>query len=263
VADERMGSSDRGTAAVPPAQRVAPETDGHDRQTERSQREPERRHDPVVERTGEGEIYYTVPRSAMMPAQNPMAAANPTFVWMRDRIRWGPILGGLLSSLTLLFLFELLGLAIGLSAFGSGADTNTVAWYGGIWSAASGFLAFLIGGWVAGKTSAVENFDNALLNGFLVGAAGIILLVWMAAAGVSNVFGLLGGGASNIVHSAATDPNGIRNALNDPSARNSAWFALASVVIGLVAAMLGSLFGRLSWHGFDWGSSRTARHPMD
>lgn len=86
-----------------------------------------------------------------------------TGAW-RDRVRWSPIVAGLLSAVTSLLLLSLLGAAVGLSTVNAG----TAAAQGGpppglgtssaIWGAVSGVLSFLLGGYVAGRTSG--NFDR-------------------------------------------------------------------------------------------------------
>ena len=82
----------------------------------------------------------------------------------RDRVRWGPVLAGLFTALTTMVALALLGAAIGLTAMNAG----TAAIQGGpppdagrnaaVWGAISAIIAFLWGGYVAGRSAAV--FDR-------------------------------------------------------------------------------------------------------
>jgi hypothetical protein len=247
-----------------------------------TERPTERRDGPIVattQRTGEGDVYYTGPRATAEPR---LTAAPPTFAVLRDRVRWGPILAGLVTALTALTVFLMLGAAIGLTAFGPCSSSGAVTTAVGIWSAVSAFIALILGGWVAGKTAAVDNADNSLLNGFLVGAALVVLLLVMAVAGVGNLFGLIGGAAGGVFHAAASNPGALQHALTDASplvnnaannanvsgaqaqaqASTGAWYVFISIVVGLIAATIGGWLGFVSRHGHDldaYGLPRTAR----
>jgi hypothetical protein len=214
---------------------------------------------PVVatrERTGEGEVYYTGPRPAVAP---PAAVVAPA---LRDRIRWQSIVGGIITALTTMAVLSMLGIAIGFMVFGPGSDGGTIGLAVGIWAACSAFLSFIAGGWVAGKTAGVQTLGNTLLNGFLVGATVLVIILWAAAAGVGNIFGLLGGSAGGVVHAGITNPDALRSALNSGSvaisnsgvsasqvqgqASTAAWYVFGSTVIALIAATLGGWLGWLT-----------------
>jgi len=181
-----------------------------------------------------------------------MAMGNQDAFLRRDRVRWGPIAAGLATTIAVLFVLMLLGLAIGLSAFepnASGAsDIGTSA---AIWGAASALVAFLLGGWVAAKSSAVDGNASGALNGFLVGAAALVLMIWLIGIGLGNLFGAVSNNIGDIVdlgnESAVTVPNGtdVNTVATDnyDEARNSAWGTLAGVVLALAAATLGGWMG--------------------
>jgi len=75
---------------------------------------------------------------------------NVNVITPRDRVRWGPVIAGLLAAITVFVLLTILGAAIGattLQANGGTANGNTDQ-YGmaaGIWGAASAVIAFFIG----------------------------------------------------------------------------------------------------------------------
>jgi hypothetical protein len=224
---------------------------------------------PVVatrERTGEGEVYYTGPRPAAAPAG---AVVAPTF---RDRIRWQSIVGGIITALTAMAVLSMLGVAIGFMVFGPGSSAGTIGLAVGIWAACSAFLSFIIGGWAAGKTAGVGTAGNAMLNGFLVGGTVLVIILWAAAAGVGNIFGLIGGSAGELIHLGISDPNGLRSALGGAGsaagnsgvtagqvlaqASTAAWYVFASTVIGLIAATLGGWLGWLTRLPGEYGIGR-------
>jgi hypothetical protein len=119
---------------------------------------------------------------------------------IKNRIQWGPIVGGIVTALTIFLLMSILGIAIGASVLdpnNAGEDAGTWA---AVWSAISAIVAFLVGGWVAAKTSAVGGSFGGLMNGFLVGAAGLLLVVYLTATGLGNLFGTLSSNAGDIIN---------------------------------------------------------------
>jgi hypothetical protein len=213
----------------------------------------------TTERTGEGDVYYTAPRPVAPP---PAAAVAPAPILPEhDHIRWASVIAGLITALTVMALLSMLGAAIGFSIFGSGNDTGNIGTAAAIWSGVSALLAFIVGGWVAGRTAGVPNMGSALLNGFLVGATAIVLILWMAAAGIGNLFGMIGSSAGGIIHTAMTSPSALSSAMTNAGsivnnnslpadqvqseARNAAWYVFGATIIGLLAATLGGWLGCL------------------
>src|SRR5215203_1323948 len=52
---------------------------------------------------------------------------------MRDRIRWGPIVAGVVTAFAVLLFLSVLGLALGFSALGGDDDPQTWGTAAGIW----------------------------------------------------------------------------------------------------------------------------------
>lgn len=189
---------------------------------------------------------------------------NVSVVTPRDRVRWGPILAGLLSALTTFALLSILGAAIGATTLqASGGPTNANAnHYGaaaGIWGAASALIAFFIGGYIAAKTAAVGGEGNGWINGAMVFLASLPLIVWLASQGAGNLFGALGTNLNDLRNLATTtynDPAARQNALDN--AKNGLWWSLVSLLAGLVAAGLGGLVGHRNEREL-WHSDRGAR----
>jgi len=106
-----------------------------------------------------------------------------------DRVRWGPIWAGLLAAFFTLLVLSLLGLAIGASTVNAGqaaqgSGNQNAGQYSAIWAGISAILAFLVGGYVAGRTAAVHERGWAALNGALVFLLALPLLLWLASQGL-------------------------------------------------------------------------------
>jgi len=172
-------------------------------------------------------------------------------VQMKDRVRWGPILAGVLTTITSMIILTVLGLAIGLSAFEpNDAGDNTVSTAAAVWGALSALISFFLGGWVAAKASAVAGAPSGGLNGLIVGVATIVLLIWMISTGLGNLFGSLGVNVSEISNLGTTiqnqtpdvDPAQVARD-NYDEARNTAWGTLIGLVLPLLAAVGGGIVG--------------------
>ena len=134
-----------------------------------------------------------------------------------DRVRWGPILGGLFTVLASLVFFTVLGLALGLQTF----DANNPRSFGigaGIYGIIAGLISFALGGFVAAKTAAVTGVGNAILQSGMVWIVTIALIVNFIGTGVGTILNVAGSAvgtvadvASNVAGDAAgaiaSDPN--------------------------------------------------------
>jgi hypothetical protein len=184
------------------------------------------------------------------------------FDLQRDRVRWGPIVAGLLTALTSLLLLSLLGLAIGLttvnagSAAAQGGPPPEVGRNSAIWAGLAGIVSFLLGGYVAGRTAAIFNRNWGALNGALVFMLAVPLILWLAGQGVGTVLGSLGGLASGLgshpgaaqgaaaqAQAAAQNVQPIDVARAAEGARNTAWGTLLGSVLGLAASAIGGALG--------------------
>ena len=186
-------------------------------------------------------------------AVNDLDANEPAF---RDRVRWGPIVAGVFTALTTLLVMTILGLAIGLTAFEpDDTGARTVSTAAAIWGIITAVLAFFLGGWVAGRNALGSATENGAINGFLVGAATIVVMLWMIGAGLGNLMGLAGANIDEISQLTADEPvttltgEEVTDAVvptaqeNYDDARNSAWGTLAGLVVALAAAAAGGALG--------------------
>jgi len=186
-----------------------------------------------------------------------------------DRVRWPAVFAGLLTALTMLITLGVLGLAVGLTSVDAG---NAVAQRGvpsglglgsGLWAGISALLAFLLGGWVAGRTAAVFGKGWGALNGMLVFLLAVPLLLWLAGSGVGALLGTFSQfaqslninpaqvgqaaqGAAGQAGQAAQQVTPEQAAQAATNARNAAWSTLLGLGLGTAAATLGGLLGTRS-----------------
>ena len=163
----------------------------------------------------------------------------------RDSVRWGPIVAGLVTALTTFLLLSLLGVGIGLTAAdpaSTSTDAQTLGIGGAAVAAVIGLVAFFLGGVVAARTSAAVGRPAGALNGFLVWALGVIVVLVLAALGLSTILGAAGNivGQTGVpsVNAPEVDPNQAADAV-----RNSALGAFISLALPAIAATLGGLVG--------------------
>jgi hypothetical protein len=120
-----------------------------------------------------------------------------------DVVRWGPIVAGVVSAFTVLLFLTVLGIALGLSALSGENASQGWGTAAGIWGGLSLLVAFFVGGWMAGR-SAVPGLDrNGLLNGFVTGAATLLLLLWLATTALTGALGFFAGTVSGLAEAAA------------------------------------------------------------
>jgi len=166
---------------------------------------------------------------------------------------------------------SLLGLAIGLTTINAGTATaqgSVPADLGrnsALWAACAGMVAFLLGGYVAGRTAAMGDQGWSAFHGAMVFLVGVPLTLWLAGQGLGTILGSLG----NVADALSSDLSQLRGSAADAQgaagnvtpnqvaqaaerARNGAWGTLLGVLLGLSCAALGGLLSthhRLpAWH---------------
>ena len=98
---------------------------------------------------------------------------RPEVDFRGDRVYWGPIIAGFLTALTTMALLSLLGLAIGVTSINAGqaaaqgVPVAETGMNGLLWSGFSGIVAFLLGGFIAGRTAGTYDRGWGMLNGML------------------------------------------------------------------------------------------------
>jgi hypothetical protein len=174
---------------------------------------------------------------------------------VKDRVRWGPILGGAVTTLAAMLVLSVLGIALGASVIDRAPGDDIGTW-AAIWGAASAIVAFFLGGWVAGKSAAVSGTGSGLLNGFLAGCAAIALVLWLTATGAGNLFGATGASLEDI-QNVVLDDSAAATAEPDPAdqlrasfsnVEDDAWITLAVLLLPLLAAALGGMMAHNERH---------------
>jgi hypothetical protein len=159
-----------------------------------------------------------------------------------DRVRWGPIWAGLLTAIGIFLLLTTAAVAIGAQAVESGAGADEAGAAGGIVSAVLALLAFLAGGFVASRTSGVVGRGYGALNGFLVWALGVVLILALAAFGLGSLFGAAGDLFAQYQQmgqpQADADPEAVVEGI-----RNGSIGAFLGMVLPAAAAIGGGLLG--------------------
>jgi hypothetical protein len=176
---------------------------------------------------------------------------------VRNRVQWGPIIAGVLTAIATLLLLTVLGLAIGASAFEPREAGKSIGASAAIWGGLSAIIAFFLGGWVAAKTAAVGGPGSGMINGLMVGATILALLLYLTGSGVASIIGTLGSNIGDIANVAQSDPQGAQSQTQqaqqqaqqvDPqqafqTVRDSAWGTFIGLLLPLIAAALGGLLG--------------------
>ena len=160
----------------------------------------------------------------------------------RDRVRWGAIWAGLIAALGTFLLLSTLAVAIGAVAVDSGADPEGSGAASGIASAIIALLAFLAGGYIAGRTSGVIGRGYGALNGFLVWALGVVLILALAAFGLGSLFGASGDLFSQYQQMGQPQPDVDPNTAVD-SIKNGSIGAFIAMLLPALAATLGGWLG--------------------
>ncbi|MBW4566442.1 MAG: hypothetical protein KME32_36420 [Mojavia pulchra JT2-VF2] len=177
-----------------------------------------------------------------------------------DRVRWGPIISGVLVALvTQLILSALFG-AIGAgNVAGSGAPRTiapNVASNVGIWSTIGLLISLFTGGWMTARACGPMNRNTALLNGAILWATTLALSSWLLASGVSGAFGVAASNAGEVINQVqqpgANVPQNIPNVsaqqareIAAATSRGLWWFVLGSL-LGLAASLIGAVAGARS-----------------
>lgn len=177
-----------------------------------------------------------------------------------DRVRWGPIISGLLVALaTQLILSALVG-AIGAATIeGSGRPrtiTPDVATNVGIWSTVGLLISLFTGGWVTARACGPMNRNTAILNGAILWATTLTLSSWLLTSGVSGAFGVASTYAGPAISQAQQQGTNLAQNIPQVSAqqaraiasnlRTGLWWFVFGSLLGLLASVIGTITGTRS-----------------
>ncbi|MBF2007611.1 MAG: hypothetical protein IGS49_19685 [Chlorogloeopsis fritschii C42_A2020_084] len=178
-----------------------------------------------------------------------------------DRVRWGPIISGLLVAIaTQLILSAIIG-ALGAGAIEASGRPRTitpnVAGNVGIWSTIALLISLFTGGWVTTRACGPMNRNTALLNGAILWATTLAVSSWLFASGVTGAFGVAASNAAEVLNQ-VQQPGGVAVPQNVPnltaqqarevaeSFRRSLWWFVFGSLLGLLASMIGAVVGARS-----------------
>lgn len=184
--------------------------------------------------------------------------APSTVVDYHDRVRWGPIIAGIVIAIASQLILSALGASIGLTAGANGSDLGDVGIGVGIWAIVSLLISLFIGAWIMASTCGPMVKKTALLNGAILWATTLAVSGWLLASGVSGAFGIVASNAGEVLNQ-VQEPGGA-NVPADPNAAvpnippsqaqdyasnaaKASWSFLFGSLLGLVAALVGSTVG--------------------
>lgn len=164
----------------------------------------------------------------------------------RDRIRWGPVWAGALTTLSTYVVLQLLFFALGwldLGFDGGGNGTLRAAVSGVL-----GLVAFFLGGAAAGASSLWHRANDGMVNGVVSWAATVTVVLGFALIGGGALLGSLADVATQFVdlRNAGAGVDVTRAA---EAARETAGWAALGLGLSAVASAIGGSIGAKLWPG--------------
>ena len=124
------------------------------------------------------------------PVRHDVAPGRDGFDVFAERVRWTPVFVGVLCAFTTMFLLASFGAAVGAN---TGLDSGRPFAASGLWPVISGLVAFLLGGYVAGKIAHAAVPGSGALHGALVFMLAVPLVLWLASQGARTSTSWFGG----------------------------------------------------------------------
>jgi hypothetical protein len=155
---------------------------------------------------------------------------TPPVTFEGMRVSWGGVWAGVLVVLGTLLLLSTLGVAVGFSVDARNVDPDKMGTGVAIWSRASLLIALFLGGMGAARMSMVWDRFTGLAQGVLVWVVSLVIVLFLSANGVGLMLGagLVYGATQGVVHGPGM----------------TAWITFFSVVLSLLAALIGSVIGQ-------------------
>jgi hypothetical protein len=153
-----------------------------------------------------------------------------------DWVRWGPIWSGFFTIVSVLAILGALGTGIALTVWG--ANPNNAFAYG--WSILTGIIAYFLGGWITARSAGVGGTGAALLNAGLTWALSLVAIIVVVIFGAGNAFGFIGGNLTGLLRGSGAGPS---PGMVSGAVAQTAWITFATMVIGLILALIGGLVG--------------------
>lgn len=200
------------------------------------------------------------------------AVEVPQPVWRRWPVDWSGIWVGALSALAAVLVFGLIGVAVGAHLIGPEhrvVNLRQTGLYTLAFSIFSAFLAFVIGGWAAGRVAGYYRAETSMLHGAISWLVALPVLVVLAGLGAGSYMGAWHGGVAGSpawaapatpferpellgAEATAEERAQYRKELTDYRARMAEWReqtpratqnaalgALTALLLGLIGSILG------------------------
>ena len=148
-----------------------------------------------------------------------------------DLLNWGSVWAGVLTAFGVFVLLSLIALAAGLETAPFAEQPESVNVVASIITGIFLVVAFFAGGFTAVWTAEIGAPERAILHGFLVWAAFLVLLLVLVAAGL--------GGALGAMTRAFTGEFDAETAAD--VFENAAWGTVFAMVLAVTASILGAL----------------------
>lgn len=179
-------------------------------------------------------------------------------------IQWPTIIAGAVAAIAIGFLLNMLGLAIGASAFNPyqiNAQDETIGIGGGLYVIFAQLVAFQVGAYIAARGSRFPDHFGGLLTGFLVWAFAVFVAIMLASftAGATASGDAIPSGVAETIGelSDATDGQGA-NLGELATAEDTAdviaalsWWTVGALSLGLAGSIAGGWLGshHPKWEG--------------
>ncbi|MCJ2036075.1 PhnA-like protein [Methylobacterium sp. J-068] len=125
--------------------------------------------------------------------------ASDTRTVLLNQVSWGAIFAGAVTALVTQVILNMVGVGVGLSSVGPVAADNpaasTLSMSAGVWFIASGVVAALAGGFIAGRLSGKPIAGAAGLHGLVSWAVTTLVVLYLL---TSAVGGIVGGAFSGV-----------------------------------------------------------------
>ncbi|TBR60485.1 hypothetical protein B4U84_06395 [Westiellopsis prolifica IICB1] len=173
-----------------------------------------------------------------------------------DRVRWGPIISGLLIAIATQLILSAIVAALGASTIEASGRPRTIApniaGNVGIWSTIALLISLFTGAWVTARACGPMNRNTALLNGAILWATTLAVSSWLVASGVSGAFGVAASNAGEVINQ-LQQQGGVNVPQSNVTAqqareiaaniRSGLWWFVFGSLLGLIAAMIGAVVG--------------------
>ncbi|WP_300013213.1 hypothetical protein [Pseudonocardia sp.] len=163
-----------------------------------------------------------------------------------DRIRWGAVWTGVVTTVSLYIVLQLLFFSLGWLDLGyTGAESGTAR---GVVSGVLGLVAFLLGGMATGASALWRRANDGMINAVVTWAAAVVTLLVLALVGGGALLGSLADVVAQSVNLQSAPPNvDVGGAVQ--AARQSAGWAALALGLSVAASGLGGSLGAKLWPG--------------